>query len=651
MSASALPVVTYLAMVLAAVVLPYLARPSLPPAADARDGAKLAILLAGGAIILTIVRQGLIIDGMILLILSAFGLGLRAVAGALAAVLLFAASTWWPVERDILPVQYVLAGGACLIVALFARQCRFEISGEAPAGRITGGEAIALGALATAGLAAGLLTGAANAVLPGEFLWHHWSAYVSPVNALLAGGVPFRDFPVQYGMGPTLLTAAACGEECWSGLYAVTISANALFLTVCGWSVLLLTRGMDRPARALALIAMGTSVLAWLGYPADWGGAIITPSAGGLRFLPLAMLTALILTAERTATARLSRRLLLAGHALWLLGLVWSPEAAFFTTLLWWPWLALRRADAAESRTAAWAALLRGGLMGAGAVIAGFAALALLFRAVFGDWVALDDFLLYLLFPPGRLPINAYGPVWYIAAVLLLGLTGLWQAPAGPARRKLYVCLLAALATTSYFVSRSFDNNLFNLLPALIVLLLAIQSARQTAFSAGFLRATLAAIIALPVAFHFHSLAALPGASHVAGLQLGPAPVIARLSPAPDQHGRLVAKDAAIALADLRSSGAGAVLLIDEKMVMPTANPAESWTGVNNAANFVPLPPEVIRRYVVAGARQFGRAGWMVVANKDAARWLGLFAAAYDPAEQRRYGAYTAYRMEPRNAR
>ena len=451
-------------------------------------------------------------------------------------------------------------------------------------------------------------------------------------------------------MGPTLLTAAACGEECFSGLYAVTITANALFLTVCGWSVLLLTRGMDRAGRALALIAMGTAVLVWLGYPADWGGAIISPSAGGLRFLPLAMLTALILTAERTDTARLSGCLLSTGHALWLLGLAWSPEAGFFTTLLWWPWLALRRADAAGSRTAAWAALLRGGLIGVGAVLAGLAALALLFRVVFGDWVAPGDYVLYLLFPPGRLPINPYGPVWFIAAVLLLGLTGLWQASAGPARRKLYVCLLAALATTSYYVSRSFDNNLFNLLPALILLLLAIQAARQTDFSAGFLRATLAAIIALPVAFHFHSFAALPGASSVAGLQLGPAPVLARLSPAPDQHGLLVAEDAANALADLRSSGASAVMLIDEKMVMPAANPAESWSGVNNAANFVPLPPEVIRRYVVAGAKRFGRAGWIVVANKDAPRWLDLFAAAYDPAEQRRYGAYTAYRMVPRNA-
>ena len=91
-------------------------------------------------------------------------------------------------------------------------------------------------------------------------------------------------------------------------------------------------------------------------------------------------------------------------------------------------------------------------------------------------------------------------------------------------------------------------------------------------------------------------------------------------------------------------------MLIDEKMVMPAANPAESWSGVNNAANFVPLPPEVIRRYVVAGAKRFGRAGWIVVANKDAPRWLDLFAAAYDLAEQRRYGAYTAYRMVPRNA-
>ncbi len=655
MAASFLPVLFYALLLVAAVLLPFVARGrSLLPGTGA-DNRLFAILLASGSIILTIMRHGLLVEGAVLLVLSALGLGLRALAGAIAATLLFATATWWLAELDIQAWQYPLAAATCLGAALIARKCRFEPAGggAAPSAR---NEAILVAALFLIGLAAGLLTGATNSYKAGMMAWHHWGAFVSPAYPLLAGGVPFRDFPVQYGMGPTLLIAAACGSNCWTGLYWLTVVGNALYLAVCGWSALLLTRAMGRGARLFALAALTFAMLVWAGYPCDWGGAIMTPSVGGLRFLPLALLAALILFIElgnpaRALEAALPRGLALAGHALWLLGLAWSPEAGFFATLIWWPWLALRRADAADTFGGAWLALARGGAIGAAAVIAGYAALGLLSRAVYGDWVSPGEFLLYLRFPPGRLPFNLYGPMWFILAAMLLGALAIRNSQAGAKRRALCVCLLTAVATSSYFVSRSFDNNVFNLLPSLVLLLLATQAAAPTALGGGFLRASLAAMIGLSSAMHFLPWTLARDTPGLAGLQLGPAALVSRLALHGGDPAPLAPREAVRLYTDLRRETGEAVLLFDGKLMMPTADPAPAWTGVNNPANFVPLPPEVIRHYVQRGAQQFRRPGWLIVANSGSARWLSLFDAGYAPGDIRRLGNYTAYRLVPRDAR
>jgi hypothetical protein len=314
---------------------------------------------------------------------------------------------------------------------------------------------------------------------------------------------------------------------------------------------------------------------------------------------------------------------------------------------VWWPWLALRQADAAPGSDKKLLALVRGGLIGLVAVLAGYAALALLFRAVFGDWVALDNFLLYLRHPPGPTPIYPLGTIWFALFVLLLAFVALVRTNAGSSRRSLYACLLAALAVASYFLSRSHDNNLINLLPFLIVLMVASYNALPGRFSGGFVRAALAGIVAITTAFVFHAWGVLPGAPSLFGLQLGPSALTTRFAPSPGQRQQLVANDVARALAELRQHTSEAVLLFDGQYVMPTADPAQTWTGVNNGANFEPLPDDVRRYFIRRGALVFDRSGWIVTENARAAHLLGLFGAAYDVTEQRRYGSYTAWHLVP----
>jgi hypothetical protein len=274
--------------------------------------------------------------------------------------------------------------------------------------------------------------------------------------------------------------------------------------------------------------------------------------------------------------------------------------------------------------------------------------LALLFRAMFGGWVPLQGFLLYFSYPPGRMPIFVLGAIWFALAVLLLAYVALARTGAGSARRSLYACLLASLAVGTYYLSRSHDNNVLNLLPFLILLMLASHAALPGRFSAGFVRAGLAAIVALTSAIAFHPWGVLPGSPSLFGLQLGPGALTSRFAPVPGQKVQLVTDDTVRALADLRQHSSEAVLLFDAQKVMLTADPAHSWTAVNNAANFAPLPDEIVREYIRRGALLYHRPGWIVADDSEAAHWLGLFAKAYDVTETKDYGTSSAWHLVPR---
>jgi hypothetical protein len=600
-------------------------------------------------LLLTASRFRMMIGPEFMLIAAALALPLRGWLGTVAAALLFAPAAWWA-ESVLVPTWQKLAFAVVgLVLALASRRAGFATS--EPLGRhARAGETGIAAGLVIAGLVAGLFTSPLNARVVSQLAWHHWGAYLSAVEPLLSGGVPYRDFPVQYGLGPTLLLAGLCRGECFAGLYRATLVANALYLGGFGWAALRLTRGANRPGRWLAMAAMIVAVAVWTGFPIDWASPLMTPSVAGLRFLPLLAVIVVVIAVE---TGGLGDRLpppsaLVAGTAIWFIGLAWSPEAGAFTSVVWWPWVALYAADRATSGPARWLALFRWGAMGAAATLAGYAVLALLFRAIAGEWIALGDFLLYMRHLPGALPINPHGLVWFVLAVLLLAFATLAQEVAGPPARVLYAVLVGTLAALSYYMGRAHDNNILNLLPFLILLLLATVSIRPSALIEAFTRTALVAIIAYTAVIHWHSLDRPGGPPSAGPLQLGIEPILSRFAPAPGDPAPLVAPGAIAALTDLRKAGQHGVLFIDENFVMVRDTPGTAWTGMNNLANFNPLPPELRRRYVEAGARHWHRPGWIVAQTPLFDDWVDLYRGAYVVTPVRRYPGFITYRAVPR---
>ncbi len=634
-------------LAIATCALPYLLLMRQPSAAPAGRLNVALAAMAGGLLVIRGVSgftSPLVLALVLLLPLSRAG-G-PAILGGLIALPLFATVTWWLPRMVLGPWRILAFLGAGLFVAALCRLPSRAVG--VPARPI-------LAAFLLLGLAEALLTAPFNAPIGFWMMWHHWGAYVSPVYSMLSGAVPFRDFPVQYGMGPTLLIAALSGQDPWPGTYVAVAAINVLYMLVMASCVLLVSREAPRGQTLLVLLAMAIAIMFWTGFPADLLGTMATPSVGGMRFLPVAILLMHILRTES-----LGRPGTIVGYAIWFANLLWSPESAAYATLVWFPYLGLRSAQSRGTRefTAVAGAVARGAGVAAAALAAAVIVLALTFRAAFGDWISIFGFLTYIRNVPGTMPPNTQGPIWLILTVLAIGAIALTrEEPRG--LRTGASCLLGLTAVSSYYLGRSHDNNVLNLFPFMVLVLSFALSRPLSPLLAGFSRVVLAGIVIWPVTFGFASWSAAI-ASGDAGT-IGPARLLDRMHlVTPDAWALTDAsnlrlayvpasnKDAGEALAWLTEQRAGPPLIISPLMIVPRHELSLEWTSFNNLANFGELPPDVIVHFIRRGAEAFHRPGWILVDRAMPGPWLELFKTTYDVTDDRVFGGYTAYRVAPK---
>jgi hypothetical protein len=572
--------------------------------------------------------------------------GLWSTAVSLAVFVIFATTTWWAPELRLTPIRssaFLSFGFAAVAICFFYR------SGKgAPKGWVFT-IVVILGVLANS------FAGPLSAPVGLGTFWHHWSVFIAPAQTLVAGGVPFIDFPIQYGFGPMILMATGCLWECWSGAHAIIALCNLIFLLSMTGSAILLLQGTARGLAICALVALTVSILMWTTYPPDLLGVLATPSTGGIRFVPLSLLLLFILNKETTEARRDWP-----GHILWIAGIIWSPEAAYFVTLVWWPYLALRDIDKRSitklldisGAVLVWAAKSVCSL--SLVVIVS----AIIFRFLFGQWPSLDGYLAYVKNPPGVLPVNEHGPIWIILSSLVVGFTLIFVSESSN-RRILMVLINALVAVSAYYLSRSHDNNVLNLFPFVVLLLIGMLRLDLPAACESFGKMMLVAVVLWSATFGLHAWSSAWQAGTAS--KFGMAEIFDKINiaspsswPAADAARAMLApnsppiSDAGRALSALFPTGDGSPVLISGMMVLPRQAPARAWTTMTNVANYAPLPPDAIKTFIQRGAQRFERPGWIIVDRANPGLWLDLFKSAYDVSEQRQFGGYDAYRLVPR---
>ncbi|MFY2105928.1 hypothetical protein [Achromobacter ruhlandii] len=491
-------------------------------------------------------------------------------------------------------------------------------------------------------------------------LWHHRGAYIGPAELMQAGAKVLHDIPLQYGFGPTSLIAANCGNDCWSAMYAIVGVVTLLWAVGIGTIALLVTspHWLSRIAvLAICLIAC----FFWTAYPPAAASPLTTPSVAGLRFLPAIVLALYLCVVPVIESSRAKR---VAGHLLWAIGAIWSPESAFYVTLIWWPYyLFMRRAHgpfAKRLQTAIVNALTL-------AVIA--AVLVAIFygslRLVYGDGPTLYAFLAYAINPPGPLPIDPRGNVWYfVAAVILtiITLTSSWKRTGDtPSLRCGLVILLLSYGSFTYFLGRSHDNNILNILPLVMLSLMYVAHASQQGNLTRIAAVMVSAIVAWTPTFGWTGWQASISTGHF--FTAGPSlllPAVTFSNPETQQklRHRLPGgnvgdpADAGRAIQAIKARSSDPITVLDSSMDIEGVSPPAAWSAIHGPANLYFIPSDKRREFLAATAKTLNRSGWLV-ADKQLPgldQWLSDYDTVYNRDESLDFGSYSAIHYVPKPA-
>jgi len=487
-------------------------------------------------------------------------------------------------------------------------------------------------------------------------LWHHWGAYIDPSELVMAGARLLHDIPVQYGAGPTLLIRAVCGSDCWEAAYWVVGTATLAYALLIGAIAWRAASG-GRYRNALLLLLCIVTCMFWNAYPPLVSSPNITPSTGGLRFLPVVMLAAWVLfTANRTFALRN-----VGGHLLWIFGAVWSPEALFQVTAVWWPIYVFDCTMQQSGQTRRFTCLARAGarlvLLAAGTILAVY----FTYYLVYGVLPIPRYFIAYMLYPPGPMPINPRGTIWYFAFSMALSVCVVWtnwrlSGNATAFRRSLTLQLMA-LSTFSYYLGRSHDNNLLNLLPFVMLVLQDTLANAKGVFARQAAAIALASLLGWLAVFGWGTWQEAYRSNHLA--KFGFSATRARLAYDNSETKSALTKRIGTVsdeqidqtnqlMGELTSRGEPFVVL-DQNLLLQPRFPAHPWSAIQSATNFEYFPSAIRREFLLSTADQLHRSGWLIIARShELNTWLDDFDSVYDRTERIDLSSVYAIRFSPK---
>jgi hypothetical protein len=533
-----------------------------------------------------------------------------------AAVSLVLLLDWWRIEPNATSPLPLLAFAAITAVLLAGFADRWTQVRRTPAGLIV------VFLIAAAVLMADLGGYHQNQAIR-SLLAHHWGAFIGPALDLKAGLVPFYDIPLQYGLGPTLLIASACGDaDCWRGTDAIVIIVSLVSALLM--LRLALTTAVPRGIlwQCVVVVAVFAANFLWTGAPVEGNSFLATPSVGGMRFLPTIIVAYLLSSGyPKWATAALAPAVL------------WAPESAAMACVVFGLSESARIGFVkAASRTFA-------------VLVGSYGGLILLHRAIFGTWIDPAAFAEYVLHVPGPLPINPFSDT-----LLLVGIFGLggWllvrRAPDPISARRDRVAVFLMFAATSYWLGRSHPNNICNLMPFQVLVALRVLD-RPGKPSA------LAHVTELGVAISVAALALSPWHSvpydpHVTFDMQALAADFGSLEPDIEEIRGGIGSSGGLGIADF---GETLTRHPSEIIVWTPMDPGSLWTYVPSARR---------QLYISRSAARLRRSGWAIF--DDEQRFLADdFRAGYVIVQQRSFdGAsrpsgniqehYTAICFDPR---
>lgn len=487
---------------------------------------------------------------------------------------------------------------------------------------------------------------------PGTLLWHHWGAYVGPALLVAEGVHPLYDIPAQYGLGITLLLAQGCQLNCWSAMYWTAALMTTAMTALLGYLALQFN-GSRHPLSVFATLAIVLICgLFWTANPRGLVAPLSYPSTTGVRFLPGVLMLVLLVRHARQGHA--GQMPPVWGHLLWLACIMWSPEAGLHATVLWASYFIWARTWA-KSDSNPTARFVQAFTLLSIVLVGGFVLIALGYRLLLGDFPDFTTYFVYLLYPPGPLPINPFGTIWFAVACMICWTFSWWHTPhRTPANASLVIAswlsALLCFASFTYYLGRSHDNNILNLLPFFALMLQATRSIAPAGTVRMLATTLLAACLGWFPVFGLNSLSAAHSQGRL--LEFAPHELARAFSRDPtrgsfyiqSEQGR---EDLNAALQKIHRDYGEPVEIFDRFLLVDTEKTGAPWNAWSGPANFAFLPSDLRRIYLARVAKRLKRAGW-VVYEKEYDNVLRDYESVYRRSEELSFGTYNAVRFVPR---
>jgi hypothetical protein len=494
-------------------------------------------------------------------------------------------------------------------------------------------------------------------------LWHHWGAYIGPAQTALAGALPLHDFPLQYGLGPTLLLIMGGGGNIWEAMYwAAGISAGIMVGLLC-WLTLLMTRRNSILKMVILMVTILLCTLLWTAYPPVILATLATPSTTGLRFLPgILFLSALIWNERKFESNESIIDPPKWGHLIWLLCIFWSPEAGMHATAMWVPYFIWMRGKVAHPCTG-WMFLLNGLFELFVVLIFGLALFAVGYWLVLGEWPLPAVYFSYLRNPPGAMPINPRGAIWFGLASLLCWYLAWYGNRKSNVRassshlRCAWLVALLTVAVCSYFLGRSHDNNVLNLLPFIALLLIVTHSLAVTKALKVFVSILIATLIGWVPNFGYKYIQTALAQEQL--LMYSPSEMVKSFSRQSvsgmfyinpqAKAAKIHPEDAMVALSALRSEFQEPIDIIDMFLLLDQSEQYPPWNALHSQANYFYISSLERREYLTRASTRMRSPGWILfVPGVDADRYIADYDSVYIRTHEKEFGTYRAIRYVTR---
>ena len=283
-----------------------------------------------------------------------------------------------------------------------------------------------------------------------------------------------------------------------------------------------------------------------------------------------------------------------------------------------------------------------------------------------------DGIFAYVLYPPGPVPFEFGGAFLYFASVVVLtaaSAAALTQRDGSSVflLRRAVLVLLALYAVASYYLGRSIDNNLLNIIPFVVLALLAAMAPPLRPEFSALGAAAVCCVIALTLSFGW-SVWWGPALARGHAFEVDPRAVRKAFDLASSEttsalDRRESGRNPLVHSADIQSAAAQIwatyhepVTLMAPPLVLMTSF-AAPWNAVHAPEDFISIPKASRRAFLTRSMRRFNQAGWTIIQEGTpdivAAGGRELsedFDAVYTRDISLSFGSYIATRYLPKPA-